>query len=309
MVGHSPSLRSAFEILERAAKTDVTVLITGETGTGKESAAELLHRRSPRAAGPFIVLDCGSIPPALLESELFGHEKGSFTNAVASRAGCFELAAGGTVFLDEIGELAPDLQPKLLRVLERKQVKRVGAGRYEEVDVRVVAATSRNLLAEVKGGQFRRDLYYRLAVVHVDLPPLRERLEDLPCLIDHFLQDLAASARPEAALLRSPAVQAELAQQRWPGNVRELRNYLERYLTLGPSSLASERHEPTDDLSDIDTQRPLKVARELLLRRFETRYLKDILARHRSIADAAHAAGIDRVTFYRMLARNGLRQA
>src|SRR5262249_37124515 len=205
--------------------SDATVLVEGETGTGKEAVAESIHRESAREGGPFVVVDCGAIPSELLESELFGHDKGAFTGAVAAREGAFEAAAGGTLFLDEIGELSLELQPKLLRAIERREIKRVGRTRYTSVDVRLVAATHRDLRAMVNAEAFRSDLYYRLAVVAVRLPPLRERSEDLPQLVEHLLGGLAASAQARSGLT-SPASLRELARHAWPGNVRELRNWL-----------------------------------------------------------------------------------
>ncbi|MCU1279866.1 MAG: putative sigma54 specific transcriptional regulator, partial [bacterium] len=198
LVGKAPNMRGVFALLERAAATDATVLIEGETGTGKEGVAESLHRESARRQGPFIVVDAGAVPPDLLESELFGHERGSFTGALTAREGAFEAANGGTIFLDEIGELGADLQPKLLRALERREIKRVGSNRYVPVDVRVIAATNRNLRAEVNESRFRSDLFYRLAVITVRLPPLRDRVEDVPLLVDHILKQLGV-ADDEAA--------------------------------------------------------------------------------------------------------------
>jgi DNA-binding NtrC family response regulator len=306
IVGESQAMRQARAVLERAAATDFTVLIEGETGTGKERAAEFLHERGARRSGPFVVVDCGSIPSALLESELFGHERGSFTGAVSSHAGAFETAAGGTVFLDEICELSLELQPKLLRVLERREVKRVGNAGYRPVDVRLVAASSRNLLAEVNAQRFRRELYYRLAVVKVALPPLRRRLEDLPLLVEHILAAMGAAGRPEAAALRTAAFREQIARHAWPGNVRELRNFIERCLALGPVPVVDE--EDVDD--EISWGAPIKQARDEVLRRFERRYLVELLARHPdNLSAAARAAGVDRVTLYRMMVRSGLRSA
>src|SRR5262244_916360 len=232
LVGQSIPMRAIFATLERAAIKDVTVLIEGETGTGKEAAAESIHRESPRRDAPFVVVDCGAIPSDLLESELFGHERGAFTGAVSEREGAFEAAHGGTIFLDEIGELAPELQPKLLRALERRSIKRIGANAYHPIDVRIVAASNRDLQAAVNARQFRADLYYRLAVVKVRIPPLRERPDDLPLLVDEMLAHLGAQERAEAKLMRTFEFRAELARHSWPGNVRELRNYIESCLAL-----------------------------------------------------------------------------
>src|SRR5688572_11375850 len=308
MVGTSAAMRAVFARLERAAPSDATVLLEGETGTGKEAAAESIHRESGRREGPMVVVDCGAIPPDLLESELFGHERGAFTGAIASRQGAFEAASGGTIFLDEIGELSADLQPKLLRVLERREVKRVGSNSYFAVDVRVVAATNRNLRAEVNARKFRSDLYYRLAVLDVRLPPLRERQEDIPGLVEHILDSLGASDKPEARLLRTPEFYAELSRHPWPGNVRELRNYVERCLALREQTPIVAGDRGAEPGLNVDVSQPLKVARDAWTRAFERRYLEEILGRHNgNVTAAARAAGVDRIYFYRLLWRHGLR--
>jgi len=230
ILGGSPAMREIFAQLEKVSPSDLTVMITGETGTGKEMVARAIHNKSPRVKKPFVVLDCGSIPKELIESTLFGHEKGSFTGAVGQHIGCFEQASGGTIFLDEIGELDISLQPKLLRVLEQREIKRVGGDRTVKVDVRVLAATNRDLRSEVNVGNFREDLYFRLSVVHVELPPMRERREDVPGLANHFLREVAS----RRGLTMSFAQDAMLAMQAhsWPGNVREMRNVVERAAAL-----------------------------------------------------------------------------
>jgi DNA-binding NtrC family response regulator len=303
MVGRSTAMRAAFALLERAAASDATVLLTGETGTGKEAAAESLHLAGARRDGPFIVVDCGAIPPALLEAELFGHDKGAFTGAVSDRVGAFEAASGGTIFLDEIGELATDLQPKLLRALERREVKRLGTTAYAAVDVRVIAATHRDLRAEINARTFRADLYYRLAVVELVLPALRDRLDDLPLIVEHLLAGAGPARRAE---LTSPAFLAHLAQHRWAGNVRELRNYLERCLALGVDLAALP--EPGEPPATIDASSPLRAAREAATRQFERAYLEDLLRRHGdNLAAAARAAAVDRAHLYRLLWKHGLK--
>ncbi|RMH39012.1 MAG: FHA domain-containing protein [Deltaproteobacteria bacterium] len=230
LIGSSAAMREIFATLEKVAPSDLTVMITGETGTGKEMVARAIHNASKRADKPFVVLDCGSIPKDLIESTLFGHEKGSFTGAVGQHRGCFEQANGGTIFLDEIGELDISLQPKLLRVLEQREIKRVGGDRTIKVDVRVIAATNRDLRAEVNANNFREDLYFRLSVVHIELPPLRERREDLPQLCQHFLREVAS--RRGVNLSFSQDAMAALVSHSWPGNVRELRNVVERAAAL-----------------------------------------------------------------------------
>src|SRR5688500_18998202 len=230
VVGASAGMREIFATLEKVSPSDLTVMITGETGTGKELIARAVHNGSPRRNKPFVVLDCGSIPRDLIESTLFGHEKGSFTGAVAQHTGCFEQANGGTIFLDEIGELDISLQPKLLRVLEQREIKRVGGDRTYKVDVRVLAATNRDLREEVNKGTFREDLYFRLSVVHVELPPMRERREDVPNLANHFLRDVAS--RRGMTMSFSQDAMAAMVSHSWPGNVREMRNVVERAAAL-----------------------------------------------------------------------------
>jgi two-component system, NtrC family, response regulator GlrR len=293
LVGRSAEMRHVFALLEQAAQSKATLLLEGETGTGKEAAAESVHRLSKRRDQPFVVVDCSALPPDLLESELFGHEKGAFTGASARRVGAFEAAHGGTVFLDEVGELGPELQPKLLRVIERQEVKRIGADRYKTVDTRIIAATHRNLRSDVNTKRFRADLYYRLAVVVVTLPPLRDRIEDLPVLVEHLLQALGGGDHPDAARMRSPAFLAELAAHRWPGNVRELRNYVERGLALSGTS-----SEP------VGAPMSYKEARD----RWERAYVEELLrAADGNVAAAAREAKLDRAAFYRVLWRHGMR--
>ncbi len=228
LVGKSPAMRRLFALIRRVAPTESTVLVTGETGTGKELVARALHAASPRRSGPFVAVNCGALAAEVVESELFGHEKGAFTGAIARRAGAFEAASGGTLFLDEIGELSPALQPKLLRVLEARAVTRVGASAEVPVDVRLVAATHRDLEAEVRAGRFREDVFYRLHVIPLELPALRERPEDLPLLAARLLARLPGAA---GATLTA-AAEGRLTAHEWPGNVRELRNVLERALLL-----------------------------------------------------------------------------
>jgi transcriptional regulator with GAF, ATPase, and Fis domain len=230
VIGTSPIMREIFARLERVAQSDLTCLITGETGTGKELVARGIHLASPRRDKPFVVLDCGSIPRELIESTLFGHEKGSFTGAVGQHRGCFEQADGGTIFLDELGELDISLQPRLLRVLEQRELTRVGGSRPIKVDVRVLAATNRDLRAEVNAGNFREDLYFRLSVVHVELPPLRARPGDIALIAQHFLREVGAR-RGMPLSFGQDAMQAILTHA-WPGNVRELRNVVERAAAL-----------------------------------------------------------------------------
>jgi two-component system, NtrC family, response regulator GlrR len=307
MVGVSTAMRATFAALESAARAEATVLLLGETGTGKDVAAAAIHEASAREGGPFVIVDCGAIVGPLLESELFGHEKGAFTGAVRDRAGAFERASGGTLFLDEIGELEPELQPKLLRALEARRIRRVGGNDALPVDVRVIAATNRNLQGEVNAQRFRSDLYYRLAVLEIRLPPLRERPEDLPLLISEILAALGMGRSEAGRALLDDKSLAELSRHPWPGNVRELRNHVERALALrAPPPLDAPAELPP--LPFTDGALPLRQAREGCVRVFEQQYLERLLRRHKNnVAAAARAAGIDRVHLHRLLSRSGLR--
>ena len=308
MVGESRAMRGVFSLAERASTSEMTVLLQGDTGTGKDVAAESIHQESARREGPFVVVDCGAIAANLIESELFGHEQGAFTGADRLRIGAFEAANGGTLFLDEIGELSRELQPKLLRVLEERQVQRIGSHRPLAVDVRVIAATNRNLRREVNEGRFRPDLFFRLAVLEIPLPPLRERLEDLPALVEEFLSRADAARQGGADRLRSVEFLERLARHSWPGNVRELRNYLERCLVM-EAELPFINEAPQNDLPRIDPEQPLRTARERWVRYFERRYLEAVLvANHGNVSAAARAARVDRVHFYRLLDRTKLRE-
>ena len=307
LVGRSHVMATLFATLERAAGSDSTVLLQGETGTGKDAAAESIHQESARTGGPFVVVDCGSISPNLIESELFGHERGAFTDAVSDRIGAIEAADGGTLFLDEIGELPLDLQPKLLRVLERREVRRVGGTESTLVNVRIIAATNRNLRAEVNAGEFREDLYYRLAVLDIMMPPLRERLGDIPLIIEHMLAAIDLADDPRAAGLRSPELAARLAGHRWPGNVRELRNYVERCIAF-ETEVPLQVSQPDAAITLVDPRQPLRVVRDRWVRFMERKYLEQLLELHHdNVAAAARAAGVDRVHLHRLLSRCGLR--
>ncbi len=323
IVGRSVEMRELFAVLERVARTELTVLVTGETGTGKELVSRAVHRRSARREGPFVVFDCGAVARSLIESELFGHERGAFTGAVASRPGVFEQANRGTIFIDELGELPLELQPALLRVLEQREVKRVGDRRVRPVDVRVVAATNRNLQQLVADGKFREDLYYRLAVVEVALPPLRDRIEDLPLLTERLLQTAPFEHSVRGL---TPDVLALFEEYGWRGNVRELRNTLLRAIPFCEGDLVDLQALPealkADAASasgapgtsvDVDALPlpsaglSLKEAREQLIDAFERRYLQDLLARcDGNLSKAARSAGVDRKTIARMLKRHDM---
>ncbi|NVJ04562.1 sigma 54-interacting transcriptional regulator [Myxococcus sp. AM001] len=317
LVGNSRRMRELFTLLERLSAGESDVLIQGETGTGKELCAEAIHTHSPRARGPFVIADLAGIAPALLESELFGHVKGAFTGAHADRAGAFERAHGGTLFLDEVGELPLEVQPRLLRALERRQVKRVGSNDYRTFDVRVVAATHQDLEGSVQTGRFRGDLFHRLAVLRVGLPPLRERLEDVPLLVDTVLQRMG---RPPSAL--SDQTRALLAQYPWPGNVRELRNVVDRVVNLGDEALPdlpdlpSHAEDPTtlpppsddpESTRPISLDLPFKEAKDRIIEGFERDYLRALIDRcEGNVSRAAREAGIDRVYLRKLLRKHGL---
>ncbi len=316
LLGRSAAMRRIFALVAKVAPTDTTVLLTGESGTGKEVTARAIHEHSRRAEGPFVVVDCAALPPTLIESELYGHERGAFTGADRARTGAFEAAAGGTLFLDEIGELPLDLQTRLLGVIERRQVQPLGSSKTRAIDVRLVAATNRDLRREVNRGSFRADLYFRIAVVTLQLPALRERPEDIPLYVESFLAEHAAAGLP---LSIDAQTMAELAARAWPGNVRELRNALERAAALGEVEREHE-HEPlgagvtTDaataepEAATIDPAVPFKTAKGLLVDRFERAYVEALMRVHAgNITQAARAAEIDRVYLLRLLDKFGLR--
>ncbi|MCI0571880.1 MAG: sigma 54-interacting transcriptional regulator [Myxococcaceae bacterium] len=309
-VGHSPAMRRLFGVLGRVAPTDSTVLLLGETGTGKEVLAEAIHKSSARAHRSLVVVDCGAVAPSLIESELFGHTKGAFTGAVGTRPGAFLEADGGTLFLDEIGELPLELQPKLLRVLEAGTIKRVGEDKSRRVNVRVVAATHRELQKAVEEGRFRRDLYYRLAVVPVVVPPLRERLEDLPLLAETIVRQLGRGSFPLSAELLE-----RFSAYGWPGNVRELRNVIERALSgaeptpglpaaaEAPSPGAPDLSGPTSPLTEL----PFKEAKERLVESFTREYLQELFTRHAgNVSQVARAAGLARNHVYNLVTKYAL---
>ncbi len=315
IVGASSAMQRLFLLLDKVASSDINVYIEGESGTGKELVATELVQHGTRAEKPFVVVDCGAISPNLVESELFGHVRGSFTGADRDRVGAFESAEGGTVFLDEIGELPLELQPKLLRALEQREVRRVGESRARKVNVRVICATNRDLEREVNRGRFREDLYFRLAVVTVRVPPLRERKEDLPLLVQSFLAQLGAEARQHQ--LFPAEVLAEMARHDWPGNVRELRNYVERSLVLetalhgldsGPEAQPETPFDPGAP-PKIDVSIPFKTAKESLVDGFERAYLKELLEQSGgNMSKAARVAGIDRMYLHRLVQKHRLRE-
>ncbi len=316
-LGASLSMRTVFAILERIAPTDATVLLEGETGSGKDVLARAICAESPRAHKPFVVVDCGAVSYSLIESELFGHERGAFTGAVSSRQGAFELADGGTLFLDEIGELPLDVQPKLLRVLETRELRRVGGNRTLKTDVRVIAATKRNLKREVEAGKFREDLFFRLAVVPLTVPPLRARRDDVPLLVEHILRATAAGRSPVTV---SPEVLQSLSAHDWPGNVRELRNVIERSVYMAQAvgqnrldavSLASVGGRGAGaDAFVFEPGQSYRDTRARYESDFEKRYVKWLLGRHGgNVSAAAREAKMDRKHLHDMAKKHGLRGA
>ncbi|MEI7901467.1 MAG: sigma 54-interacting transcriptional regulator [bacterium] len=317
MMGRSVPMRRIFYLAETYSPADVTIMITGETGTGKEILAEEIHNHPPRHNQPFIVIDCAAISKELIGSELFGHVKGAFTGASADRQGAFELADGGTVLLDEIGDLSPDLQPKLLRVLEKREIRRVGCNKIRKINVRIISATNRNLANEVNESRFREDLYYRLSVVHLELPPLRRRREDLPLLVKRFLTDLHG-ADAVAQLADFDRTMEVLKRHEWPGNVRELRNLIElafyserrpvdlsAFLSLGNLRTGRKHNEPEVACS---ADRPFKDAKNDLIEEFEKTYLNELLTRNKqNISRSAREAGIERAYLQRLVRKHGIR--
>ena len=325
LIGSSVAMRAVFAQLEQAATTDLTVLIEGETGTGKEEAAQSIHDASHRKDGPFVVIDCGALPPTLLDSELFGHEKGAFTGAVSRQIGAFEAAHGGTLFIDEIGELRLDLQPKLLRVLEQRTFRRVGGAHTKKVDIRVVAATHRDLEREVHAGRFRSDLFFRLSVIHIVIPPLRERRDDIPWIVRKVLADPRLAPRlgsePKAMGDRTvtDAAMHRLLAYDWPGNVRELQNVVHQMVALSDGARVDVEHLPPRLAASVADGRAttmalgladatsFKDARDGVLAAFEKEFLSSLLRRSKgNISEAARQCGLHRKTVERLVREHGI---
>jgi DNA-binding NtrC family response regulator len=303
-------MRRLMSQVRKVAPSNVSVLSVGESGTGKELIARALHDLGPRAGKPFVTVDCGAITPTLVQSELFGHEAGAFTSALKSKAGAFETASGGTLFLDEVGELPAELQPMLLGALERRRFCRVGSQKEVSVDVRVVAATNRDLRSEVNTGSFRLDLYHRLAVVSLEVPPLRKRAKDIPMLVEHFAREEGLVGLPNRVF--SESTLEHLASHRWPGNVRELKNYVQATLAMGePMELRPDDPGGFEGLRSA--MEPLLderygEARRLLLAEFEPRYLERLLEKTGgNVAQAARESGVARSHLNELLRRHKLR--
>ena len=314
-LGESPQMKAVYSLIERVAMSSVDILVTGETGTGKELVAQAVHKRSRRKDAPFVPIDCGAIPETLLESELFGHERGAFTGADARRIGLIEVADGGTLFLDEVAELPPSLQAKLLRVLQERRLRRVGARKETPIDVRIVAATSRDIDAMVVNGTFRRDLFYRINVVRISLPPLRQRGDDIGLLAEFFANRAGREMGRDAGRFSTDAYQV-LRHYPWPGNVRELQNVIRRAMALTPDDVIGVDDIPDDivaaagktgnapadppkaslESSGFFSQRAAHVAE------FEQKYLQELLERFRGdVSGAAKRAQVPRGTLYRLL--------
>ena len=305
LVGHSPAMVELYRTIARVAPLDTTVLIQGETGTGKELVARAIHQASPRGQRPFTVVDCAALPETLVESELFGHEKGAFTGATQSRRGLLEAAAGSTCLLDEVGELTPPLQARLLRVLQERVIRRVGGTEPIPVDVRIIAATNRDLRKLVDEGRFREDLFYRLNVVTIHVPPLRERAEDVPLLAQHFLRRAAAAAGKTVVGLTREALDL-LAAYPWPGNVRELEHVIERAVVLTTSTLLTPEDLPPELRPMAPAPPADRPARRKTLEELKRWYVEQVLAETGgNKARAAEILGIDRRTLYRILSRTG----
>ena len=303
-------MRRLMARVQEAAESPSSVLVVGESGTGKELIARALHDQSPRADKAFVTMDCTGLPPTIIGSELFGHEKGAFTGAHKRHIGAFERAHGGTIFLDEIGELPEAVQSSLLGVLERKRFRRVGGEEEVSVDVRVVAATNRELRSEVNAGNFRLDLYYRLAVVVLEVPPLRERVEDLAILVEHFLHEMGYQGAVEDLI--GPKSLKAMKRHRWPGNVRELRNLVEATIAVGTAPQLHAPHqaktEGADDLISGVLEEPYRQARRVVLDEFELRYLRALLERTEgNVSKAARIAKMDRSYLIDLIRRHKLK--
>jgi len=318
IIGKSHVIREVIEVVNRVAITDANILLTGESGTGKEMVARIIHSKSPRSKGPFIPVDCAALPENLLESELFGYEKGAFTGAHTMRKGLIESANEGTLFLDEIGEMPLGLQAKLLRTLQDRMVRRLGSNRFTPVDIRIIAATNRDLKKAVQEGIFRNDLYYRLNVIHINIPPLRERREDIPLLVLHFLKKFN-NLHKKKVISISPEAMSVIEDYPWPGNVRELQNVIERAVIMSDSERIELKDLPNGLIvRDVESSGfqvlnptvnsiPYKEAKEIWLATFEKNYLLSLFENTSfNISRAAEIAGINRKTIHRLIKRYNL---
>jgi DNA-binding NtrC family response regulator len=315
LVGKSPAMRDVYQLLDQASKLEITVLLNGETGTGKELAARAIHYNSVRKERRFVPVNCGALPSELVESELFGHAKGSFTGAAGAKPGLFEEADGGTIFLDEIAELPLPVQVKLNRALQEKEIRRIGDNRATQMNARVIAATHRDLKVEVASGRFREDLFYRLNIFPILLPPLRDRREDIPLLAGHFLEKHASALRKELASIDADALRA-LAGYPWPGNVRELENAIERAVAVARGAAIALRDLPTDVKgtqegaipAEVLAEMPYREAVDLARDRVSRDYLTALLRKHDgNVTHAAERAGMERESLHRLLKRYGVR--
>lgn len=313
LVGTSPAMRQVLDLLKQVARVHLSVLVTGESGTGKEMVARAIHRNSVRRGKPFVPVDCVAIPQTLLESELFGHGKGAFTDAHIARPGLFETASGGTLFLDEVGDLGPSTQAKLLRVLESPEVRRIGEREFRRVDVRIISATNRNLKEMVASGKFREDLYYRLNVMPVHVPPLRERREDISLLAEHFLKQFSEASGKVVRWISASALML-MRKYDWPGNVRELRNVIERAAALTnleyvtPLDLPEGLIKADAELGDLISTPPFREEKSRLIEAFELEYLTKLLVTaDGNVTQAARLAGMARTAFQRLLRKYNIR--
>ncbi|HBA60281.1 MAG TPA: hypothetical protein DCZ92_05605 [Elusimicrobia bacterium] len=314
IVGNSARMREVFNYISRVAKAEVTAIIQGESGTGKELVARAIHFNGARRSGPFVAIHCGGLSETMLESELFGHVKGAFTDAIKDRKGLLETADGGTVFLDEVGDMPAPLQVKLLRFIQEREIRRLGSDATTSVDVHLIAATNKDLLAEVKAGRFRNDLYYRLAVVPIQMPPLRERMEDVPLLVRHFIQKYTGAAQKDAVTVSAEAMQAIMLYS-WPGNVRELENIVQHAVAFlsGGKSITVEMlpqalsGAPARSASCAAADRSFREAKAQVVDSFEKAYIADLLKKTSgNITRASELAGMDRKNLQDLIKKHGL---
>lgn len=316
MIGKNVAMQRVYDLIEKVAKTDARILITGETGVGKELVAKAIHYNSLRKKKPFVALNCGALPESLLESELFGHEKGAFTGATQARPGKFEYAQGGTIFLDEVGDISSAMQVKLLRVLQERIFERVGSNEPIASDVRIISATNQDLEEKIEARQFRTDLFYRLNTVPIHIPPLRERKDDIPLLVEHFMEVFNKTLGKDIHKISTRAM-SQLMTYDWPGNVRELENVIERQFVTAEGDSIEEiilhgtggAAAPADPFEGMGVGLPFEVARSMILRRFEKTYLSDALERHHgNVAETAKGTGINQRTLWRKLKQYGLKR-